>query len=370
MNSKHRWSNMKSVSALFPSVIQKFGIALLLRNILQRSRLYHPRRPENVPFPLASLPLEVVTYVMSLLSTTELVRLGATCREMRDLELQMRSSQILLSISPTFNLRLSDDRKIYNIDQTKLSVCKNEKQGHGYVVMKQPVNNYSTYWEIQLDRFLFHRCEVGVCAKRALTTGGLDKTHAWLFDCWGHKFYNHTRQEYGMKMRTGDILGVMYNKLDRSLSFFENGRNMGVAFTNIRVPPNQLVPFVGLPLCPGEQVTFLPHPICVSFPKTLAELTENSDAWCPTPHPDDEKVVVETLSNKGYRIPANPATTTVGQLKERLSLETGYAPQHIALHSGGRNLFDNFTLKNSGISFDSSKTQTQEVLFYISHEIS
>lgn len=52
------------------------------------------------------------------------------------------------------------------------------------------------------------------------------------------------------------MVGVLYNKLNKTLSFFENGRNMGVAFENVTALAGPLVPFVSIPFWEGEQVRY------------------------------------------------------------------------------------------------------------------
>lgn len=42
----------------------------------------------------------------------------------------------------------------------------------------------------------------------------------------------------------GDVIGALWNRIDRTISFFKNGVSLGVAFSD--VPEDRLYPTVGL----------------------------------------------------------------------------------------------------------------------------
>ncbi|KAL6748974.1 hypothetical protein V8C86DRAFT_1082453 [Haematococcus lacustris] len=68
----------------------------------------------------------------------------------------------------------------------------------------------------------------------------------------GHVFNCHGRgREYGPTYGTGDTVGALLNRVEQSISFFKNGRPLGVAFTSVQ--EDRLFPCVGL-RSRGEQV--------------------------------------------------------------------------------------------------------------------
>ena len=59
---------------------------------------------------------------------------------------------------------------------------------------------------------------------------GTDK-YGFCYSTAGHKVHGADRQKYGPVISVNDIVGTLYNSKDRTISFFLNGENLGVAFT-------------------------------------------------------------------------------------------------------------------------------------------
>eukprot|EP00891_Asterochloris_glomerata_P000856 jgi/Astpho2/856/gw1.00016.299.1_t len=60
-----------------------------------------------------------------------------------------------------------------------------------------------------------------------------------------------TGDQYGPKWTTGDVIGVLLNRVDHTISFTKNGMDLGVAFRDVR--EERLYPTVGM-RTPDEEV--------------------------------------------------------------------------------------------------------------------
>lgn len=131
-------------------------------------------------------------------------------------------------------------------------------KGYGAVLGTGAVTCGVKYWEVQLERA---REGDGVFVGVADEDVALD-THlfatrgvVWGFACaTGHKF--HTAIEYyGEPCNDGDVVGVLLDMESNRLSFYVNGRTLGVAFTGI--PSTRLYPVFFLTFI-GQKVKLLP----------------------------------------------------------------------------------------------------------------
>ncbi|EFJ45174.1 hypothetical protein VOLCADRAFT_35832, partial [Volvox carteri f. nagariensis] len=69
----------------------------------------------------------------------------------------------------------------------------------------------------------------------------------------GHAFAGSgTGRPYGPPFTSGDVVGALYNKADRSITYYKNGESLGVAFRDIH-ETSPLYPCVGL-RTRGEEV--------------------------------------------------------------------------------------------------------------------
>jgi len=166
-------------------------------------------------------------------------------------------------------------------------------------------------------------------------------------------------------------VGVLYDTREASLTFFQDGRSMGVAFTHVRADHGRLCAFVSIPSWEGERVTFLDPGASAWAPVHSAAMRAREPVWCRTPHPDDGKLVVKTFLNLAFLVPCDPSQCTVRQLKQLLAPQFGYPAKHIALRCGGVALSDpDALLEHCGVRFGTNGSQTQEVLMYVPHEVS
>jgi len=294
--------------------------------------------------------------VISHLDLREASQMACTCSWLRLVCTMVRQSDLVLPLGPTVNMELSNHSQVLDIDTKAQTVRKNMKPGISFVLGKEPVSTCSTYWEIRLDQFTSHRCEIGVAVRPVVTSCGFNKSYTWVFDCFGHVTANYVSQEYGGKMRTGDMVGVLYDAAADTLSFFDNGRCMGVAFEGLigqhKGAYGPLFPIVILEK-PEEQVT----------------LQAGAAGWCPAPHPDDGKLIIGSRWGT-FRCKLVPGMT-VGALKNTLAPQCGYPASQLALRSAGRELSsEGAELAALGIDFGRYGVQRQEVVVYVPHEVS
>lgn len=195
---------------------------------------------------------------------------------------------------------------------------------------------------------------------------------------------------YGRKFRTGDRLGVLYHPVDRTLTFFDAGLSMGVAFRGVGAPPGgrgggasaALYPLLHLPGLPGEAVAFVPladmrsggggGARLVDAPRGAAALAASARRWVSVPHPRDGQLCVTTAAEAvTYWLPvADPARTTVGAVKARLAVLSGHAVGQVELLLGGGRLDrDAATLATVGVRFVEGQCAC-DLMLYVPHLVS
>lgn len=122
-------------------------------------------------------------------------------------------------------------------------------EGCGSVLGNCDVNCGVKYWEVELISARFGEgMFVGVAAPDlALNNSVVGSGVCWGIICsTGHKFHE-TIECYADPLKDGDIVGVLLDKELGRLSFFVNGRNLGVAFRGIQARN----------LCPMFSLTFV-----------------------------------------------------------------------------------------------------------------
>ncbi|CEG41553.1 SOCS box protein SSB-1, contains SPRY domain [Plasmopara halstedii] len=113
------------------------------------------------------------------------------------------------------------------------------------------------YWELKLqsarggDGVFVGVAAVGLALNSSIFSRGV----CWGFSCaTGHKFYN-TIEDYADPCKDGDTVGVLLDMEYGRLSFYVNGRNLGVAFSGLHV--KKLCPVFSL-TCAGQNIKLLP----------------------------------------------------------------------------------------------------------------
>ncbi|CAH0486860.1 unnamed protein product [Peronospora farinosa] len=130
-------------------------------------------------------------------------------------------------------------------------------KGCGLVLGNCEVARGIKYWEVKLQNArggdgVF----IGVAsADLTLNTSILSRGVFWGISCaTGHKFHD-VIEYYSDPCKDGDVVGVLLDMKYRRLSFYVNGRNLGVAFSGI--PVKRLCPVFSLTFI-GQNIKLLP----------------------------------------------------------------------------------------------------------------
>lgn len=247
------------------------------------------------------------------------------------------------------------------------------------------------YWEVALTAFTGHRLLVGVAPLGSVRHGHLEVAAAYLFDCHGRRVGGKEKRPqavYGRKMGSGDRVGVLYHPGEQTLTFFDGGLSMGVAFRGVVPPqrgsgPGGLFPIIHLPGLPGEAVAVVPlgdlrvgggrgGGRLIDAPRGAAALAATAARWAPAPHPRDGHLCVATSAEAvTYWLPvADPARMTVGAVKTRLAALTGHTVGQGEFIAGGVLLLrDEETLDAVGVRFVRGQCAT-DLLLYFPHLVS
>ncbi|GAB0494458.1 hypothetical protein MMPV_005751 [Pyropia vietnamensis] len=266
-----------------------------------------------------------------------------------------------------------------------LRVMHGPSPAPGSLLGAQRVDRAALYWEVSLEAFAGHRLLVGVAPAAALRHGHLEVAAAYLFDCHGRLVGGGGNRRpaavYGRKFSAGDRLGVLYHPTDRTLTFFDNGVSMGVAFRGVGAPvgwegasSTALYPLLHLPGLPGEAVAFVPlsdlriggsddgdgGARLVDVPRGAAAIAATARRWVRRPHPRDGQLCVTTAAEAvTYWLPVgDPSRTTVGALKARLAHLSGHALVQEAM-----------TLASAGVRFVDGQCAT-DLMLYVPHLVS
>lgn len=328
---------------------------------------------------LADLAGGILRFVVCLLEQRDIVSLGMTSRTLHDLEQEFVIGRQAFPLGPAVDDRHGNEGNAVEVDTDTMVCRKTVRPGMGTVLAKERLDLMTCYWEVKIEAFSGVRLEIGVATRRCIRRGGLDKDEYWAFDCYGRARHGSRIRGYGCKVKAGDVIGVLLNTADNSLSFFLHGECMGTAFRNVRAPVGLgLYPLLVLPSVARETVQLLRHPEGDSalFPAPVRELLATKRAWRPRKHEHDHSVIVETYDAQViHRFRGmDPGITTVGGLKEALVTCQGltlFTPGQLALRSKGALLTDDSALLSAvGVSFGSHGAQLQDIYLYVPHLIS
>jgi len=318
---------------------------------------------------LSSLPVELALAVITNLSPSDVASLSATCRSLAAITRHARAgSGQVLRVLPRQRESSELQPPTALLDSSCFpTLVKNSRPGFGTFVGAEPANAYNTLFELRVERFAGVNLEVGLAPASAFSGGGLHKSRAWLFDCWGRKSHRGTSSAYGAKLRPGDRLGVLFNHAAKSLTFLHNDISMGTAFTGVKTQ-QPLFPVVSMPFLPGEAVTLLePSRAC----RDLLPLEATHAHWVCPPHPDDDKLVVETMWYSSFRLALDMSVLTVRRLKEVMAGLTGYDKESLCVIVDGKHCADDKHLAaDCKVHFGPNHTHVPHVLLSIVHAMS
>eukprot|EP01027_Heterolobosea_sp_BB2_P021018 GEZU01030045.1.p1 GENE.GEZU01030045.1~~GEZU01030045.1.p1 ORF type:complete len:234 (-),score=56.42 GEZU01030045.1:5-706(-) len=136
----------------------------------------------------------------------------------------------------------SNDLKSENLTLSNfnLSIAQNKERDIGTVVGVPFIRRGKGYYEIVIDK-LKGSVQVGFVIdgkhpaidSLAHGIGSYEGTYA--MDSKGMKGNAHDWSKYGTKIKVGDIIGCAVDLDNREISFFKNGKSIGVAFKDIPV---------------------------------------------------------------------------------------------------------------------------------------
>lgn len=159
-----------------------------------------------------------------------------------------RTNQLVLQLFTT-QCALSDDQ---------LEVCIHPDYSEGAAAVRgsQPINRLADYhfWEITVfDHIYGTSVMFGVCTKQQplyendfCNLIGLDSS-GWSLSHKGTIWHNNKSAQYTdtFPIRQTLTIGLLYNRIRGELSYFLDGKNLGIAFRGLNRVDEELYPVVG-----------------------------------------------------------------------------------------------------------------------------
>ena len=88
------------------------------------------------------------------------------------------------------------------------------------------------YWETYFNNFAF--VDIGVGTINAVLHKYNERnSHGWGIYVNGYVYYNGNQLNYSPRINTGDLISVLLDLDNGTLSFWRNGNDLGVAFNNL-----------------------------------------------------------------------------------------------------------------------------------------
>ncbi|CAB1115983.1 unnamed protein product [Ectocarpus sp. CCAP 1310/34] len=183
-------------------------------------------RREPFAMGLVDMAGEFLRSVICLLEQRDMVILGGTCRSLRQIQGGFVSGEEAFPLLPTVDERHGNEDNAVEVDTETGALRKTPRPGMGTIMAKERVDKMTCYWEVKIQVFTGVRLEVGVATRRSIYRGGCDKDECWVIDCYGRACHGTRLRGYGCKLKAGDVLGVLLNTADDSLSFFVKGMHL------------------------------------------------------------------------------------------------------------------------------------------------
>lgn len=145
-------------------------------------------------------------------------------------------------------------------------VVRKRSRYHRVAVLPEPVGTYNTFFSVHLMQLNGSYLDVGVVPQSSIEASGsceghLSRGSSVLFDCCGHLNVKGQSRAYGARMRPGDTVGCLVQRLvggAHRVAFFDGAGCMGVAFEGV------------LAHRPGDELRAVVHmgpaPECVALP--------------------------------------------------------------------------------------------------------
>ncbi len=321
---------------------------------------------------LIDLPLEVLQRIVWYLinddpaSADEAVRtLGGTCRSLR------RSARHILRSGAAFPI----NPRITHITEDHVRVSRSGTlrrsggHGHALVLFEFLPKTLSVIWYFQIRSLNGRRIDIGVTSSSALTSGThVTRAKATLFDCFGRVHVLGKARTYGRQMVAGDVVGVAFDPLSRSVRFLEGtSQSMG---DPLDVPDGELVPFVYFGEKKSEALTILRVKPAERIPRRLT----SSHLWKRRKGlPFANCLIVSTWEETvWYALPVCWKTTTLYEVFVELAQRQSFAVEQIQLlHCQQLLLPECITLEEAGIELDErTGTHAHDIHLSVPHLVS
>ncbi|KAJ6252731.1 spry domain-containing socs box protein [Anaeramoeba flamelloides] len=148
----------------------------------------------------------------------------------------------------TDNIEKIEDEFVVTKKGSHIKISQNSKKvrkedlferekGYRCVRGKRVISEKKIYrWEIKVENDNNGKVDVylGICPRDAIKEEAI--VIGYLYDAkFGVKISTtqRSRTNYGLVCNSGDIVGILVNKIDNTLTFERNGKSMGVAFSNL-----------------------------------------------------------------------------------------------------------------------------------------
>ncbi|CAM9619074.1 unnamed protein product [Chrysoparadoxa australica] len=311
---------------------------------------------------LLGLPQPLLGYVTIFLDQKGLFLLGSVCSSLRSFFLGFQRGEHV------FPMRL----KIEGSSLQGLAV-ENDKilsqRGGGSILLGEPIDRLTCYWEVRIDCFRGYRMDIGVASS--------DRRQTWCIDCWGRALRNGgDMRAYGCKMVDNDVIGVLLSTYNNTLLFFLGGVCLGTAFSRVVAPAGtSLRPYIAFPNVPGLVVAPFLEPRSVNLPMPVSRLMASKRLYKHRQHSmDGALVVVGNINGESELVQGlDLLTACVGDLKRALLLcdclaECEYT--QLALRVDGKRLDDDTVPLYSVVKMGRNMAQLNSLYMYVPHLIS
>lgn len=341
------------------------------RNSRPRNRACHSNIMSDQPPSLQNLPEDVLLHILTYLihAPDSIASLSRASQRLGTLIRLIRHGG-KFALPQTLADAASHPPGIssqFNTTSETLTLTKTSYPGFACIIFHTDVSHYSSYWSFRLARFEGTRIDIGVAPPAAFRFGTVEKASSWSFDCFGRVSLPGRRRTYGRRMRTADVIGVLYDVSDHTLTFLDNGVSMGTIRLGVR-RDEKLLPFIYIPYYTGEAVTVMQ---CRGVVDVKA-MKKSSTRWVrPFGLPYDGMVIVHTWEERvWYAIEADCSKMTLARLWSLVQERHGIAANLFQLICNGKRLEnrDDQTLKDVGVWIDRrTGSSSADILLSVPH---
>ena len=148
------------------------------------------------------------------------------------------STQDTVKDTPMRNYAVLKDGKNGNLEK------ETTPEGYTAVAATQGITSGKYYWEV-IPTDLAGSLEIGISNKSSFTNSeSIGSGSGWAFLSSGNKIHNNVVISYGKALDVGDVVGLIYNADNYTLSFAINGDSQGKAYTAVDITSGKKYPAV------------------------------------------------------------------------------------------------------------------------------